>query len=137
MDVRNADAGQSAHMAAVASSYRELKVYRSAFHLQQKLFFLSRDWPREEAYALTARLLRSARSVGADLAQACTRQPEPEEYRLRLRIAGAEIAETMHWLETAYDCGYLADAKYAELRDQCEALRNMLTQACKQFPLEM
>lgn len=129
--------GQGEHMQAGVCSYHELKAYRTAFQLQQRLFTLSRAWPREETHALTARLLRSARSIGADLAHVWARQPEAEEFRMRLRIAAAEIAETTHWLETAHDCGYLSAMDYAGLRDECQSLSEMLVHARERFPLGM
>lgn len=122
-------------MTASIHSYHEIKAYRAAFQLQQRLFTLSRSWPREETHALTARLLRSARSIGADLVHVWARQPASEEFRLRLRIAAAEIAETTHWLETAHDCGYLNDVDYTELRDECESLSRMLAAARERFSL--
>lgn len=123
-------------MATVIRHFHEVKAYRAAFQLQQRVYVLSRQWPREEAFSLTARLLRSVRAIGADLAQAWTRRPEPEELTTRLCIVDAEIAETLHWLETAYQCGYLKKEQYQGLREDCEALVKMLTamvRACQKI----
>ncbi|NLO80133.1 MAG: four helix bundle protein [Xanthomonadaceae bacterium] len=114
-------------MSAVIRNLNEVKAYRAAFHLQQRIYVLSRHWPREEAYSLTARLLRSVRAIGADLAQLWTRRPEPAEFTARLSIVDAEVAETVHWLETAYRCGYLEKEQYQSLIKECDALCNMLT----------
>jgi len=114
-------------MSAVVRCYHEAKAYRIAFQLQQQIYALSRHWPREEAYALTARILRSARAIGADLARAWVRRPDPAEFTTRLSIVDAEIAETLHWLETAHSCGYLKDADYRSLREECRSLGKMLT----------
>jgi len=54
------------------SSFRDLRVYQLAFELQQELFEISKLFPLEERYALTDRLRRSSRSVGANLAEACS-----------------------------------------------------------------
>lgn len=131
------DAFEAGSRTVSIGCYHELKSYRTAFRLQQKLYTLSRSWPREEMHSLTSRLLRSARSIGADLAQLWSRRPEPEELQIRLRIVDAEIAETTHWLDTAHSCGYLDDAEYDDLRDDCRALSRMLaamSRACQRIP---
>lgn len=123
-------------MAAVIRHFHEVKAYRAAFQLQQRIYVLSRQWPREEAYSLTARLLRSVRAIGADLAHAWTRRPEPAEFTARLCIVDAEIAETLHWLETAHHCGYLPSEQYQSLLAECDDLAKMLTamaRACQKI----
>lgn len=114
-------------MSAVIRCYHQAKAYRTAFRLQQQIYALSRHWPREEAYSLTDRLLRSVRAIGVDLAQAWTRRPEPAEFTTRLCLVEAEIAETLHWLETARSCGYLQDQHYRSLWEECQSLGKMLT----------
>jgi four helix bundle protein len=51
-------------------SYRELRVYRVAFQLQQDIFVLSKSFPFEERYSLTDQIRRSSRSIGANIAEA-------------------------------------------------------------------
>jgi four helix bundle protein len=114
-------------MSAVIRCYHEAKACRIAFRLQQRIYALSRHWPREEANSLTARILRSAGAISADLTHAWTRRPEPAEFTTRLCLVEAEIAETLHWLETAHSCGYLQDEHYRSLREECRSLGKMLT----------
>jgi four helix bundle protein len=123
-------------MSAVIRYYHEVKAYRTAFNLQQQIYALSRSWPRAEAYSLTARVLRSSRAIGAELAHAWARRPEPAEFMTRLCMVDAEIAETMHWLETAHACGYLTEKQYRMLREECRSLGKMLTamaRACQRI----
>lgn len=114
-------------MSAVIRFYHEVKAYRTAFALQQRIYALSRSWPREEAFSLTVRVLRSSRAIGAELAHAWARRPEPAEFMTRLCMVDAEVAETLHWLETAHSCGYLKDEHYRSLREECHSLGRMLT----------
>jgi hypothetical protein len=39
-------------MSAVVQYFWELDVYKEAFDLQQRVFRLSRSWPKQESYAL-------------------------------------------------------------------------------------
>ncbi len=49
--------------------YRDLIVYKLAYGLATELFQTTRDFPREERYALTDQIRRSSRSVPANLAE--------------------------------------------------------------------
>lgn len=50
-------------------SFRELKVYRAAFELQQRVFRVTKPFPKEEMYSLTDQFRRSSRSIGANIAE--------------------------------------------------------------------
>ena len=113
-------------MSTMIRYYHEVKAYRLAFGLQQEVYRLSRGWPAEESRSLTSRALVAARAIGAGLSQAWARRSDPAEFVTKLTEVDAELAETLHWLETAHCCGYLADKDYQELRANCAALSRML-----------
>jgi four helix bundle protein len=46
------------------SSFKDLRVYKLAFELQQDVFATSKDFPAEERYALTDQVRRTSRSIG-------------------------------------------------------------------------
>jgi four helix bundle protein len=86
--------------------YSELRVYRSAFELQQELFDISRGFPREEQYSLTSQVRRSSRSVGASIAEGRQKRRYEAAFVHKLSDADSEVAETQHWLRTALACEY-------------------------------
>ena len=51
-------------------SFRDLKVYQETFKLQQDIFAITKQFPKEEMYSLTDQIRRSSRSIGANLAEA-------------------------------------------------------------------
>lgn len=51
-------------------SFKNLRVYQKAFSLQQKIFEISKGFPKEELYSLIDQIRRSSRSIGANLAEA-------------------------------------------------------------------
>ena len=57
-------------------SWRELGTYKSAFELQQRIFEVSKSWPREESYSLTDQIRRSSRSIGANISESWLRPVE-------------------------------------------------------------
>jgi 23S rRNA-intervening sequence protein len=53
-----------------ARGYSDLLAYRISFRLSRQIFELSKQFPKEEMYALTDQFRRASRSIGANLAEA-------------------------------------------------------------------
>lgn len=102
------------------NSWRELGTYKAAFELQQRIFEVSKSWPREESYALTDQIRRSSRSIGANLAEAWSKRRYPAHFKSKLTDADGELQETLHWLDTAKACGYIDAAQHNDLGSLAE-----------------
>lgn len=107
-------------------TFQDLQAYQTAFALQQTLFRASKSWPREEAYSLTDQARRSSRSVGANLAEAWGKRRYPAHFLSKLTDADGELQETLHWLATAADCGYLPALDLTGFREQYSSVGRML-----------
>ena len=107
-------------------SFRDLNVYQAAFELQQLLFRASKSFPKEERYALTDQLRRASRSIGANIAEAWQKRRYPAHFISKLTDADGEVAETEHWIDTAWSCEYLDDDVRAVLSSQCRSAGRML-----------
>lgn len=108
------------------SSFRDLEVYRAAFALQRRIFQVCRDWPKVESYALIDQIRRCSRSVGANVAEAWAKRRYPAHFLSKLTDADGELQETLHWLATANDCGYLPAETYAQLTEEATRLGQRL-----------
>jgi four helix bundle protein len=97
--------------------FRELRVYRNAFRAAREIYALSKEWPKEERYALTDQIRRSSRSVAANIAEAWRKRRHERHFVHKLTDADAEAAETQCWLDFAMDCRYI-DSKTYERLDQ-------------------
>ncbi len=91
-----------------ASSYRGLRVYALAEDAAMRLYQVTRSFPREELYSLTAQACRSSRSVCANIAEAWQKRRYPAAFTAKLTDAAAEADETRVWLSFADRCGFLA-----------------------------
>ena len=109
-----------------AQSYRDLMVYARNRELAQRVFDLSRRFPREETYSLTDQVRRSSRSVGAQIAEAWAKRPYERSFVAKLVDADGELLETQHWIDIAADCGYLDAATRQSLQALCDAIGRML-----------
>lgn len=96
--------------------FENLTVYKVAYKLAMRIFEITKEFPKEEKYALTDQIRRSSRSVCANLAEAYRKRLYLKHYVSKMSDADGECSETMVWLSFARDCGYLSD-------EQCEQLR--------------
>jgi four helix bundle protein len=113
-------------MAQRIRTHRDLEVYKRGFAASQAIFKLSRSFPREERYSLTDQMLRSSRSVTANITEAWRKCRYEGAFVLKLSDADGEAAETQHWLEQAVACGYLSPEVARPLYREYDALLRML-----------
>ena len=113
-------------MSEVILSFRDLQVYQVAFELQQRIFKVTKSFPKEEAYSLTDQFRRASRSVGANVAEAWHKRRYPAHFVSKLSDADAEQAETQHWIATAFACGCILETEQNALLSQCEEIGRKL-----------
>lgn len=107
------------------SRFRELAVYRLSAALADAVFEDVARSPRFERSTLGAQLVRSADSVGANIAEAHGRWTAADKRRLLL-IARGSLYETEHWLARAKARG-IQHSDYAdELANVARALNGMV-----------
>jgi four helix bundle protein len=80
-----------------AAHYRELRVYSLSRELSNEIFKFTKDFPREERYALTDQIRRSSRSIGAQIAEAWGKRRYELHFISKMTDADAEQLETQHW----------------------------------------
>ncbi len=86
-------------------SAKDLIVYQKAYSLSMELFFLSKQWPAEERYALTDQIRRSSRTVCSNLCEAWAKRRYEANFVNKLTNSDGENSETDTWLDFAKDCG--------------------------------
>ena len=109
-----------------ARCFRDLVVYQQAKEVARRIFELSQGFPREEQYSLTDQGRRASRSVGAQIAEAWGKRRYERHFISKLTDADAEQLETQHWLETAFDCGYIDADQRDSLCNDLQGIGRML-----------
>ena len=108
------------------NNHEELEVYRIAFETAMTIFQISKNFPKEEKYALTDQIRRSSRSVCANVAEAWRRRRYQASFLSKLNDAEAEAAESQVWLKFAVKCEYLDVEIARELYTQYNQVLGML-----------
>ena len=77
-------------------------------------------------YSLTDQIRRSSRSVGAQIAEAWGKRQYEKHFVSKLTDADGEQQETQHWIEIAFDCGYLSQDQKMRLLKGYEEIGRLL-----------
>ena len=105
--------------------------YQKALSFARRIVYLSRHLNQEpQDYVVSNKSLRSGTGVGANMAEArygCSRK----DFAAKIYVALKECSETLYWLELLHMTDYLSEEEYDSLRQDCEALRRMLSATTK------
>jgi four helix bundle protein len=107
------------------NSYRDLKVWQRAMDLAQSIYELTRSYPGEERFGLTAQTRRASTSVPANIAEGYGRSSKGA-YLNFLRIAQGSLRETETHLLLAVRVGLATEADAADSLRQADELGRML-----------
>src|SRR5438477_4387253 len=106
--------------------FRRLRVWAAAHQLTLAAYRITRRFPRDELYGLTAQIRRSAASICANIAEGCGRRSRREFARF-LDIAQGSASELeYHWI-LACDLGLLDQTNYESITAAVTDVKKMLT----------
>jgi len=94
--------------------YKKVVAWRRADQLTIEVYRITRKFPGEEVYGLTAQIRRAAYSVPANIAEGAGRETDAEYLRF-LYIARGSLSETEYFLHLAHNLRYLSDNEYETL----------------------
>ena len=117
-------------------SYKDLDVYKRSLKLAMDICWMPGKFPKEEIYALTNQLIRSSRSVSANIVEGWANRQYENVFRQRLIRALGSISETESWLIFAKECKYTGQKvldQFADKLDQPGRMINMLHQNWKSY----
>jgi len=97
--------------------YRDLIAWQKAMELVESVYSATKDFPREEVYALTSQLRRAAVSVPSNIAEGQGRTSSKEFLKF-LSIAHGSVRELETQIIISGRLGYLTT-------DRVEAILNM------------
>lgn len=100
-------------------TFEELECYKMARELRKAISKFCKTLPRAEEYRLKDQIIRSSRSVTANISEGYGRHHHQESAQF-CRTARGSLTETLDHLNTASDEEYLTDDEYAVLRNLLE-----------------
>lgn len=94
----------------MSGEYRDLVAWQQAMELVRQIYRVTRDFPREEVYGLTAQVRRAAVSVASNIAEGQGRQSRPEFYQFLSKARGS-LMEVETQVLIAFDLGFINQTK--------------------------
>ena len=108
-------------------NFTDLEVYKECRQLRISISLLTKnEFPIDEKFKLTDQIIRSSRSITANIAEGYGRYYFKENIQF-CRISRASLTETLEHLITAFDEKYISESKLIELKtkvDTCGRLLN-------------
>ena len=75
-------------------SFFDLDVFKISYAFAMDIFTITRNFPKEEKYSLTDQLVRSSRSVSANIAEGWGRRVYENDFKKHLVYAMGSVEET-------------------------------------------
>ncbi len=107
-------------------TFRDLIVYKKAFALAIEIFEMVKAFPKEEKYSLIDQIVRSSRSVCANIAEGYRKRRYAAHFVAKITDSDMENTETQTRLDFSLACGYIKKEKYNDLLNKREEVGKLL-----------
>ena len=107
------------------ASFRDLKVWRDAMTLVEDVYRVSKAFPADERFGLTAQLRRAAVSIPSNIGEG-KRRKRQRAFLHHLDIALGSQGEVDVQLELALRLGFLKRSQYNEVSRRVDEVGRML-----------
>ena len=108
-------------------SFKDLKVYQRSFNLAMDIFQICSKFPTEEKYSLTSQIIRSSRSISANISEGWAKREYENIFKQHLIHSLGSSSETQTWLSFAVECKYITNEEYHKLYKEIDEVCMMIT----------
>ena len=109
-------------------SHKDLRVWQESMDLVVEVYSITKQFPKDELYALTSQMRRSALSIPSNIAEGAGRKGKAEYSRF-LYIALGSASELETQIEIAYRLKFIY--KIDDLESRIRFIKNMLSKLIK------
>jgi four helix bundle protein len=102
--------------------FRQLRVWEQSHKLALAIYEVTKGFPKEELFALTNQMRRSATAIPTNIAEGCGRETN-KDYAHFLQIALGSAFELDYQILLSKDLSYIDEKKYLELNDMVDKIR--------------
>ena len=105
---------------------KDLKVYNLSYDSAMLIFKMTSQFPKDEKYSLTSQVIRSSRSVPANIREGFAKRKYKQVFLRHLIDAIGSAEETKTWLDFALDCNYSSKSEHERLQAKYSEITAML-----------
>ena len=107
-------------------TYRDLLVWQKSMDLVTEIYRLSKSFPQDELYGLSAQIRRSAVSVPSNIAEGYGRQSK-QDYLRFLKMASGSLYELQTQIEISQKLSYISKDDYEVIFNRAKEIERMLS----------
>ncbi len=107
-------------------TFRDLQIWQKSMELVTGVYTVSKLFPKEEVYCLTAQIRRCAVSVPSNIAEGYGRNA-PNEFVRFLEIATGSLFELQTQIEIAFNLGYIEKNCFDGFYESSKELERMIS----------
>lgn len=107
-------------------TYTDLEVWKCSRELVKFVYLLTKSFPKEELYALTSQIRRSAISVPSNIAEGIGRQSNKETIHF-LYIAKGSLQEVETQLYLSFDLNYMSEIELNNILEKVISNKKLLS----------
>jgi four helix bundle protein len=108
-------------------SFEDLEVYKLSYGIAMDIFRISKKFPKEELYSLTSQIVRSSRSISANIVEGWSKRHYENKFKVHLIDALGSTGETRNWISFAKDCDYISSEEFLTFDDKLDHVGKMLS----------
>ncbi|GHV37330.1 four helix bundle protein [Bacteroidia bacterium] len=106
-------------------TFKELLVWQKSHEFVLKVYKLSKLFPKDELFGLTAQFRRAAVSISANICEGYKKKSNLDKLRF-LNIAQGSTEECSYYVILAYDLSYISENQHQELENCLESASILL-----------
>ena len=111
-------------------NFRDLNIWKLGMEIVEDIYKLTKEFPKEELYGLSAQMRRCAVSIPSNVAEGFTRKHN-KEYKQFLYIALGSCAELETQIEITTKLSFLSDKQKEELLEKINHTTRMIMNLLK------
>jgi len=100
----------------------DLEVFEISYQFAMDIFHVTRNFPKEERYSLTDQIVRSSRSISANIAEGWGKRIYENEFKKHLIYGMGSLEETKVWLNFSKDCSYISNEVFEQFARKLDEL---------------
>ena len=113
---------------ASAKTFKDLIVWQKAHQFVLKTYSYTKNFPKEEVYALTSQFRRASVSIPANIVEGFKKRGYKDKARF-MNIAQGSLEECRYYLILAQDLGYGPTSELNELLEEVSKMLSSFTKA--------
>ena len=106
-------------------SFRDLIVWQKAHQFVVAIYNLTKQFPKEEIFALTNQVRRAAVSIAANVSEGHKKKTVPNQLNY-LNISEGSLEEVKYYLILSKDLNYIQETEYLALFNSAEEVGRLI-----------